>query len=422
MRGRCGERSTSRERSQRGRAGPKSIASCSSGTIRRRRRAGRGCDAAERAGIAPLSSTGGGAGKGRMAVGGAGGGGGEALREDAARRQRPRCARAFPGGARSGQFPGRRIVRRPGPGPSLRASPPPPPAVAPLPPRPRWPGGARSAMLPAPMSDPTPAPEISVVIPAYNEVESLPILLAELRPALEATGRTLGARAGGRRQRRRHGRARPRRGRPRPARAAGAACGQRRAERRTGRRLRPRPRADRRHTRRRPAERPGRPAAGAGRARRRRRGLGHPRAPAGPGAAAGLVAHRERLPPLGPRRSRNRHRLLVQGLPARGARGPADVRGRAPLPARRSACSAARGWSRSSCRTARGAWACRSTASATGSGAACTTWWACAGSSRGWCATACATTHADGPRAEAENPTAASAGGTVASGPAAAGL
>ena len=45
-------------------------------------------------------------------------------------------------------------------------------------------------MLGAPMSDPTQAPEISVVIPAYNEAESLPILLSELRPVLEATGRT----------------------------------------------------------------------------------------------------------------------------------------------------------------------------------------------------------------------------------------
>ncbi len=42
----------------------------------------------------------------------------------------------------------------------------------------------------APMSQPSPGPEISVVVPAYNEVESLPILLGELRPALEATGRT----------------------------------------------------------------------------------------------------------------------------------------------------------------------------------------------------------------------------------------
>jgi dolichol-phosphate mannosyltransferase len=45
-------------------------------------------------------------------------------------------------------------------------------------------------MLPTLMSEPTQAPEISVVIPAYNEDESLPILLAELRPALAATGRT----------------------------------------------------------------------------------------------------------------------------------------------------------------------------------------------------------------------------------------
>ncbi|HUK63120.1 MAG TPA: glycosyltransferase family 2 protein, partial [Dongiaceae bacterium] len=33
-------------------------------------------------------------------------------------------------------------------------------------------------------------PEISAVVPAYNEVESLPPLFAELRAALEATGRT----------------------------------------------------------------------------------------------------------------------------------------------------------------------------------------------------------------------------------------
>lgn len=40
------------------------------------------------------------------------------------------------------------------------------------------------------MSPPVPEPEISAVVPAYNEVESLPILLGELCPALEATGRT----------------------------------------------------------------------------------------------------------------------------------------------------------------------------------------------------------------------------------------
>jgi dolichol-phosphate mannosyltransferase len=45
-------------------------------------------------------------------------------------------------------------------------------------------------MLGVPMSEPTQAPEISVVIPAYNEAENLPILLAELRPALAAAGRT----------------------------------------------------------------------------------------------------------------------------------------------------------------------------------------------------------------------------------------
>ncbi len=35
-----------------------------------------------------------------------------------------------------------------------------------------------------------PRPQISAVVPAYNEVESLPPLFAELRAALEATGRT----------------------------------------------------------------------------------------------------------------------------------------------------------------------------------------------------------------------------------------
>jgi len=40
------------------------------------------------------------------------------------------------------------------------------------------------------MSDTSREPEISVVIPAYNEAESLPILLAELRHVLAATGRT----------------------------------------------------------------------------------------------------------------------------------------------------------------------------------------------------------------------------------------
>ena len=99
----------------------------------------------------------------------------------------------------------------------------------------------------------------------------------------------------------------------------------------------------------------------------------------------------------GARRPGHRHRLLVQGLPARGARGPAHVRGRAPLPARavrvpRRAAGRGRAG-----RTAPGAWACRSTAWATGSGAGCTTSWACAGSSPGSCATACATTRAEAP-------------------------
>jgi glycosyltransferase involved in cell wall biosynthesis len=45
-------------------------------------------------------------------------------------------------------------------------------------------------MLARPVSDPPREPEISAVIPAYNEAESLPVLLAELRPALEASGRS----------------------------------------------------------------------------------------------------------------------------------------------------------------------------------------------------------------------------------------
>jgi len=40
------------------------------------------------------------------------------------------------------------------------------------------------------MSEPSREPEISVVVPAYNEAENLPILLAELRAALPATGRS----------------------------------------------------------------------------------------------------------------------------------------------------------------------------------------------------------------------------------------
>ena len=44
-------------------------------------------------------------------------------------------------------------------------------------------------MLGAAMSEPIQEPEISVVIPAYNEAESLPILLAELLPALAVAGR-----------------------------------------------------------------------------------------------------------------------------------------------------------------------------------------------------------------------------------------
>ena len=40
------------------------------------------------------------------------------------------------------------------------------------------------------MSEPAAAPEISVVVPAFNEVESLPVLLAELRAALAGCGRS----------------------------------------------------------------------------------------------------------------------------------------------------------------------------------------------------------------------------------------
>jgi dolichol-phosphate mannosyltransferase len=40
-----------------------------------------------------------------------------------------------------------------------------------------------------PTADPSPV-EISIVVPAYNEAESLPTLLAEVRAALDATGRT----------------------------------------------------------------------------------------------------------------------------------------------------------------------------------------------------------------------------------------
>jgi len=44
-------------------------------------------------------------------------------------------------------------------------------------------------MLRAPMDPARPEPEISIVVPAYNEAGSLPTLLGELRAALAATGR-----------------------------------------------------------------------------------------------------------------------------------------------------------------------------------------------------------------------------------------
>jgi dolichol-phosphate mannosyltransferase len=40
------------------------------------------------------------------------------------------------------------------------------------------------------MNTPEPRPRISAVVPAYNEVECLPVLVTELRAALESTGRT----------------------------------------------------------------------------------------------------------------------------------------------------------------------------------------------------------------------------------------
>src|SRR5512143_1280855 len=51
------------------------------------------------------------------------------------------------------------------------------------------PPGRGSAMLRPPMDPARPEPEISVVVPAYNEADSLPTLLGELRAALAATGR-----------------------------------------------------------------------------------------------------------------------------------------------------------------------------------------------------------------------------------------
>lgn len=48
-------------------------------------------------------------------------------------------------------------------------------------------------MLPGLMTTPTPPsdrPAVSAVVPAYNEVDNVPVLVAELRAALERTGRT----------------------------------------------------------------------------------------------------------------------------------------------------------------------------------------------------------------------------------------
>ena len=49
---------------------------------------------------------------------------------------------------------------------------------------------ARSGMLATLMLADTPRPQLSAVVPAYNEVECLPTLLAELSAALETTART----------------------------------------------------------------------------------------------------------------------------------------------------------------------------------------------------------------------------------------
>lgn len=45
-------------------------------------------------------------------------------------------------------------------------------------------------MLPGPMTAPDARPQLSAVVPAYDEVESLPLLVAELEAALESTART----------------------------------------------------------------------------------------------------------------------------------------------------------------------------------------------------------------------------------------
>src|ERR1051325_11062416 len=58
---------------------------------------------------------------------------------------------------------------------------------------PHFPTPVSSGMLRGRMAPPettTATPELSAVVPAYNEVESLPQLLTELRAALDATGRT----------------------------------------------------------------------------------------------------------------------------------------------------------------------------------------------------------------------------------------
>src|SRR5204863_8710911 len=47
-----------------------------------------------------------------------------------------------------------------------------------------------SGILPGLTSDAAPHPQLSAVVPAYNEVESLPALVAELAAALDGTGRT----------------------------------------------------------------------------------------------------------------------------------------------------------------------------------------------------------------------------------------
>ena len=101
----------------------------------------------------------------------------------------------------------------------------------------------------------TPAPELSVVIPVYNEEAGLPALFARLYPALDALGAQLRDHLRQRRQPRPLGRAAARAVRAAPGRhARGPVHRQLRPAHGDHRRLRALPRPLRRHARRRPAE------------------------------------------------------------------------------------------------------------------------------------------------------------------------